>query len=212
MQKQFYLRLTKAKASKTKPKTGKAERKREPVPVFRSASYLKTMMSKIRKGESNRADLYAKIAEPHPIFGKDSTNHIQNKQVLSEHGLIFAKLTSTFLLKQLISDSSDNRNSVRNNSCKGNVTNRLKNTPLPSPKRVRTSSPETRRWPCNSSCPTPRARVGIFRKGGIFRRKKNRRHCAVAVYPAANPIATARTSRRNGIRRSPPERTGLWTK
>lgn len=86
------------------------------------------MMSKIRKGESNRADLYAKIAEPHPIFGKDSTNHIQNKQVLSEHGLIFAKLTSTFLLKQLISDSSDNRNSVRNNSCKGNVTNRLKNT------------------------------------------------------------------------------------
>ena len=61
-----------------------------------------------------------------PIFGKDSTNHIQNKQVLSEHGLIFAKLTSTFLLKQLISDSSDNRNSVRNNSCKGNVTNRLK--------------------------------------------------------------------------------------
>ena len=128
MQKQFYLRLTKAKASKTKPKTGKAERKREPVPVFRSASYLKTMMSKIRKGESNRADLYAKIAEPHPIFGKDSTNHIQNKQVLSEHGLIFAKLTSTFLLKQLISDSSDNRNSVRNNSCKGNVTNRLKNT------------------------------------------------------------------------------------
>ena len=79
MQKQFYLRLTKAKASKTKPKTGKAERKREPVPVFRSASYLKTMMSKIRKGESNRADLYAKIAEPHPIFGKDSTNHIQNK-------------------------------------------------------------------------------------------------------------------------------------
>ena len=128
MQKQFYLRLTEAKASKTKPKTGKAERKREPVPVFRSASYLKTMMSKIRKGESNRADLYAKIAEPHPIFGKDSTNHIQNKQVLSEHGLIFAKLTSTFLLKQLISDSSDNRNSVRNNSCKGNVTNRLKNT------------------------------------------------------------------------------------
>ena len=117
MQKQFYLRLTEAKASKTKPKTGKAERKREPVPVFRSASYLKTMMSKIRKGESNRADLYAKIAEPHPIFGKDSTNHIQNKQVLSEHGLIFAKLTSTFLLKQLISDSSDNRNSVRNNSC-----------------------------------------------------------------------------------------------
>ena len=100
MQKQFYLRLTEAKASKTKPKTGKAERKREPVPVFRSASYLKTMMSKIRKGESNRADLYAKIAEPHPIFGKDSTNHIQNKQVLSEHGLIFAKLTSTFLLKQ----------------------------------------------------------------------------------------------------------------
>ena len=32
MQKQFYLRLTEAKASKTKPKTGKAERKREPVP------------------------------------------------------------------------------------------------------------------------------------------------------------------------------------
>lgn len=128
MQKQFYLRLTEAKASKTKPKTGKAERKREPVPVFRSASYLKSMMSKIRKGESNRADLYAKIAEPHPIFGKDSTNHIQNKQIQSEHGLIFAKLTSTFLLKQPISDSSDNRNSVRNNSCKGNVTNRLKNT------------------------------------------------------------------------------------
>ena len=54
--------------------------------------------------------------------------HTGVTQVLSEHGLIFAKLTSTFLLKQLISDSSDNRNSVRNNSCKGNVTNRLKNT------------------------------------------------------------------------------------
>ena len=58
----------------------------------------------------------------------------------------------------------------------------------------------------------PRARVGIFRKGGIFRQKKNQRHCAVAVYPAANPIATARTSRGNGIRRSPPEKTGLRTK
>ena len=39
--------------------------------------------------------------------------------------------------------------------------------------------------------PDSEGRVGIFRKGGIFRRKKNRRHCAVAVYPAANPIATA---------------------
>ena len=56
MQKQFYLRLTKAKASKTKPKTGKAERKREPVPVFRSASYLKTMMSKILKLAHIRMD------------------------------------------------------------------------------------------------------------------------------------------------------------
>ena len=52
-----------------------------------------------------------------------------------------------------------------------------------------------------------------FQEGAaFFDGKKNRRHCAVAVYPAANPIATARTSRRNGIRRSPPERTGLWTK
>ena len=72
MQKQFYLRLTEAKASKTKPKTGKAERKREPVPVFRSASYLKTMMSKIRRGKSNCENLFSKIAEPNPIFYKDT--------------------------------------------------------------------------------------------------------------------------------------------
>ena len=121
MQKQIYLHFAEAKYLRRSQNTKKPGQT-QPESDFIQAK------SKIVKGESNRADLYAKIAEPHPIFGKDSTNHIQNKQVLSEHGLIFAKLTSTFLLKQLISDSSDNRNSVRNNSCKGNVTNRLKNT------------------------------------------------------------------------------------
>ena len=49
----------------------KAERKRELVPCFPRRILSKTI-SKIVKGESNRAGLHAKIAEPNPIFCKDS--------------------------------------------------------------------------------------------------------------------------------------------
>ena len=54
-----------------KSKIVKGERKRELVPCFPRRILSKTM-SKIVKGEGNRAGLHAKIAELPPIFCKDS--------------------------------------------------------------------------------------------------------------------------------------------
>ena len=90
MQKQIYLHFAEAKylrrsqntkkPGQTQPESDfiqakskivKGERKRELVPCFPRRILSKTM-SKIGKEERNRAGLHAKIAEPHPIFCKDT--------------------------------------------------------------------------------------------------------------------------------------------
>ena len=90
MQKQIYLHFAEAKylrrsqntkkPGQTQPESDfiqakskivKGERKRELVPCFPRRILSKTM-SKIGKEERNRAGLHAQIAEPHPIFCKDT--------------------------------------------------------------------------------------------------------------------------------------------
>ena len=100
MQKQIYLHFAEAKylrrsqntkkPGQTQPESDfiqakskivKGERKRELVPeFFRGASYSKTM-SKIGKEERNRAGLHAQIAEPHPIFCKDTDKRGQSAPI-----------------------------------------------------------------------------------------------------------------------------------
>ena len=96
MQKQIYLHFAEAKylrrsqntkkPGQTQPESDfiqakskivKGERKRELGPCFPRRILSKTM-SKIGKGERNRAGLHAKIAEPHPIFCKDTDKRGQS--------------------------------------------------------------------------------------------------------------------------------------
>ena len=60
-----------------KSKIVKGERKRELGPCFPRRILSKTM-AKIGKGERNRAGLHAEIAEPHPIFCKDTDKRGQS--------------------------------------------------------------------------------------------------------------------------------------
>ena len=96
MQKQIYLPFAEAKylrrsqntkkPGQTQPESDfiqakskivKGERKRELGPCFPRRILSKTM-SKIGKGERNRAGLHAEIAEPHPIFCKDTDKRGQS--------------------------------------------------------------------------------------------------------------------------------------
>ena len=72
-------------ASRSEPrfsstKIVKAGRKRELVPGFPRRILSKTM-SKIGKEERNRAGLHAQIAEPHPIFCKDTDKRGQSAPI-----------------------------------------------------------------------------------------------------------------------------------
>ena len=99
MQKQIYLHFAEAKylrrsqntkkPGQTQPESDfiqakskivKGERKRELVPCFPRRILSKTM-SKIGKEERNRAGLHAQIAEPHPIFCKDTDKRGQSAPI-----------------------------------------------------------------------------------------------------------------------------------
>ena len=99
MQKQIYLHFAEAKylrrsqntkkPGQTQPESDfiqakskivKGERKRELVPCF-PRRILSKIMSKIGKEERNRAGLHAQIAEPHPIFCKDTDKRGQSAPI-----------------------------------------------------------------------------------------------------------------------------------